>query len=59
MHTWFDAFRTLKLIHYLRDHHLPSISYQALVAEHNLDHLLRHESTLPCLHETLLKDNHE
>jgi hypothetical protein len=59
MHTWFDAFRTRKLIHYLRDHHLPSISYQALVAEHNLDHLLRHESTLPCLHETLLKDNHE
>ena len=27
MHTWFDAFRTLKLIHYLRDHHLPSVSY--------------------------------
>jgi len=34
MHTWFDAFRTLKLIHYLRDHHLPSISYEVLVAEH-------------------------
>ena len=34
MHTWFDAFRTLKLIHYLRDHYLPSISYEVLVAEH-------------------------
>lgn len=58
MHTWFDAFRTRKLIHYLRDHHLPSISYAALVAEHNLDHLFRHESTLPGLHQTLVKDNH-
>lgn len=58
MHTWFDAFRTRKLIHYLRDNHLPSISYAALVAEHNLDHLFRHEPTLPCLHQTLVKDNH-
>jgi hypothetical protein len=30
MHTWFDAFRTLKLIHNLRDHHLPSLSYAGL-----------------------------
>lgn len=30
MHTWFDAFRTLKLIHYLRDHSLPSVSYKEL-----------------------------
>jgi len=58
MHTWFDAFRTRKLIHYLRDHHLPSISYAALVAEHNLDHLFRHEPTLQGLHQTLVKDNH-
>jgi len=58
MHTWFDAFRTRKLIHYLRDHHLPSISYAALVAEHNLDHLFRHESILPDLHQILVKDNH-
>ncbi len=41
MHTWFVAFRTLKLIHYLRDHHLPSISFEALVAGHNLDHLYK------------------
>jgi len=58
MHTWFDAFRTLKLIHYLRDHYLPSISFEALLAEHNLDHLLGHESTLPCLHQSLIKDSH-
>jgi hypothetical protein len=59
MHTWFDAFRTLKLIHYLRDHHLPSISYQALVTEHNIDYLMMHESTLPCLHKIITKDSHE
>jgi len=56
MHTWFDAFRTLKLIHYLRDHHLPSISFEALVTENNPDHLLRHEYALPSLHKTLRKD---
>jgi hypothetical protein len=56
IHTWFDAFRTLKLIHHLRDHHLPSISFEALVTEQNPDHLLRHESTLPCLHKLLRKD---
>jgi len=59
MNTWFDAFRTLKLIHYLRDHHLPSISYQALVKEHNIDYMMMHESTLPGLHKTLIKDSHE
>jgi hypothetical protein len=59
MHTWFDAFRTLKLIHYLRNHHLPSISYQALVTEHNIDYLMMHESTLPCLHKIITKDSHE
>ena len=56
IHTWFDAFRTLKLIHHLRDHHLPSISFEALVTEPNLDHFLRHESTLPRLHKILRKD---
>jgi len=30
MHTWFDAFRTLKLIHALRDKALPSVSYATL-----------------------------
>jgi hypothetical protein len=55
MHTWFDAFRTLKLIHYLRDNHLPSISFEALMTEHDPAHLLKHEPTLPCLHEALRK----
>jgi len=32
MHTWFDAFRTLKLIHALRDNDLPSVSYTTLKA---------------------------
>ena len=43
MHTWFDAFRTLKLIHYLRDHHLPSISYEVLAAEHKTLKMDSHE----------------
>jgi len=30
MHTWFDAFRTLKLIHALRDNLLSSVSYRTL-----------------------------
>ncbi len=33
MHTWFDAFRTLKLIHFLRDQALPSVSYSELRAD--------------------------
>ena len=56
MHTWFDAFRSLKLIHYLRDHHVPSISFEALLTEKNLDYLLRQEAGLPGLHETLCKN---
>jgi hypothetical protein len=53
MHTWFDAFRSLKLIHYLRDHHLSSISFEALMEGQNHDHLLRHEPELPGLHDQL------
>lgn len=30
MHTWFDAFRTLKLIHFLRDEFFPSVDYDQL-----------------------------
>jgi len=30
MHTWFDAFRTLKLTHFLRDQALPSVSFREL-----------------------------
>ena len=33
IHHWFDAFRTLKFVHYLRDNHFPNISYHQLKAE--------------------------
>jgi hypothetical protein len=56
MHTWFDAFRTLKLIHHLRDHHLPSISFEALVTEQNPKHLIRHEADLSDLHKTACRN---
>jgi hypothetical protein len=56
MHTWFDAFRTLKLIHYLRDHVLPSICFETMLAEQKIDHLLRHESVLPILHKILCNE---
>jgi hypothetical protein len=46
MHTWFDAFRTLKLVHYLRDHHYPSISFEALAETGRLDQLLDREPVL-------------
>ena len=30
---WFDAFKTLKFIHYLRDHHFPNLALRELLAE--------------------------
>lgn len=33
MHTWFDGFRTLKLIHYLRDNGLPSGLFEGSVTQ--------------------------
>ena len=56
MHTWFDAFRTLKLIHHLRDHHLSSVSFETLVTEQHPDHLMGYESTLPFLHKEVCRD---
>jgi hypothetical protein len=41
MHTWFDAFRSLKLIHILRDLDLPPISYAELVSNQTYSQLLR------------------
>ncbi|WP_299976565.1 hypothetical protein [uncultured Pseudoteredinibacter sp.] len=32
-HNWFDAFHSLKFIHYLRDHHYPSIPLQEGLAQ--------------------------
>lgn len=53
MHTWFDAFRTLKLIHALRDNQLPSISYQSLVANQTFSLLLGQDLDLEaCLNLT-------
>ncbi len=53
MHTWFDAFRTLKLVHHLRDHHYPSVGFEALSGAGRLDHLLNLEPVLPGLHAVL------
>ena len=46
MHTWFDAFRTLKLIHFLRDCCLPSVSYAQLEAHPVFEVLLESDSDL-------------
>jgi hypothetical protein len=35
LHQWFDAFKTLKAIHYLRDRYFASISYKTLTHLHN------------------------
>jgi hypothetical protein len=39
LHTWFDAFRTLKLIHALREGGLPSLPWREAVAEAPFTHL--------------------
>ena len=53
MHTWFDAFRTLKLVHYLRDHYYPLMNFEALAEAGRLDHLLDREPVLRRLHVEL------
>jgi len=53
MHTWFDAFRTLKLIHILRDHHLPSVNYAELAAQEIFCDLLTQEPDLLACKERL------
>lgn len=55
VHTWFDAFRTLKLIHFLRDGYLPSISYARLEANPAYQHLLTRDSDLLAFHDYLRK----
>lgn len=55
MHTWFDAFRTLKLIHYLRDSYLPSVSYADLERKTVYQTLLTQDSDLLAFHEHLRK----
>ena len=56
MHTWFDAFRTLKLIHILRDFYLPTISYAKLVRSQTYGRLLTKDPDLSAFHEQLKKD---
>jgi hypothetical protein len=46
LNTWFDAFRTLKLIHFLRDNALPSISYAMLEENRTFKKLLKQDSGL-------------
>jgi len=56
MHTWFDAFRTLKLIHTLRDQYLPSVHLAGLVGNGVFSQMLARD---PELRETYgdLTDN--
>lgn len=51
MHTWFDAFRTLKLIHVLRDNLLTSVSYATLEANQTFHLLLRQDPDLLSFYE--------
>jgi len=41
MHTWFDAFRTLKLVHGLRERTFTSLSYRQLLAHPMVEELIR------------------
>ncbi len=57
MHTWFDAFRTLKLIHALRDNELPSISHARLICDPVYQHLLAIDPELRAFHQRLDKNS--
>jgi len=51
LHTWFDAFRTLKMIHTLRDDHLPNISYDRLEKSEVFRKLLERDQDLLVFHQ--------
>jgi len=53
MHTWFDAFRTLKLIHSLRDSGMPGIEYAALIYNQTYARFLTMDSDLKSFHNRL------
>jgi hypothetical protein len=53
MHIWFDAFRTLKLIHNLRDSGLPGIDYATLADNQIYTSLLEIDSDLGGFHNRL------
>lgn len=53
MHTWFDAFRTLKLFHFLRDHGLHSIGYAELGEKQSYSDLLGRDADLQTFQKQL------
>ena len=53
MRTWFDAFRTLKLIHFLRDQYVCSVSYAELEARPEFRQLLKRDTELRDFHDQL------
>ncbi|MBT8071473.1 MAG: hypothetical protein KJO80_13655 [Gammaproteobacteria bacterium] len=53
MHTWFDAFRTLKLIHFLRDSYLPTMPYAMLIKHRVFQQLLDDDAGLDTFHGQL------
>lgn len=55
LHTWFDAFRTLKLIHALRDSCLPSVNHSGLAAHPAFRRLLAADQDLLGFHQRLCK----
>jgi hypothetical protein len=56
MNTWFDAFRTLKMIHALRDVYLPTISYAKLEIRPLFQYFLSRDRDLLAFYESLDKD---
>lgn len=55
MNTWFDAFRTLKVIHALRDLCMPSINFAKLESQPLFQYFLSKDSELLTFHESLNK----
>lgn len=55
LHTWFDALRTLKLIHFLRDRYLPSVAYSELESSAVYQHLLTRAPDLLAFHNYFRK----
>ena len=53
IHTWFDALRTLKLVHDLRDRSLASINYRDLVSNRFFQSLLEGDKDLNAFHRQL------
>jgi hypothetical protein len=50
---WFDAFRTLKFVHFLRDNHLPSVTLDQIVGSTILPAVETADSSLPAIRNAL------